>query len=53
MNVKSKKEMMRDLRLRRKDAGLVYYRAWVTKSEQRYLKEQLELFRKKGEQCLK
>ena len=46
MTAKTKQELMKESRQRRKDAGLVHYREWVTISERDKLKKYLEKLRK-------
>ena len=43
--VKSRAEDNKRLRQRRKDAGLVHYRVWVTESEKRALEDALRFMR--------
>ncbi len=43
--VKSRAEDNKRLRQRRKDAGLVHYRVWVTESEKRALEDALRYMR--------
>ena len=45
MKPKSRASDMKRLRERRKDAGLVHYRVWVTESEKRALEDALRFMR--------